>query len=474
MSEESGPEVLLELLLSFDGAILGSILAVIAGLSYKEYLKYKKATQLLKAVPASNSGTEELGPLIAVEGEACGLRSGFDTLQEKCVPEALKNLWNAERPSSLLHQVSIKTTYWQLYGPQYGARWSLVHLPRTGESTVHMIVNFQKRPFALKDASSKEPGCLAWLLQQTPLPAFLTGQGAQDGGAAGSHTGSAISSTRSAGSTGGKTGGLLLVNTESLQPGFGVLPLELLSDTEIKLEDGDSLAVSALRFLLGGRVPVARHLQQWGLQPGTPLTAFGHLSRTKDGQWVISPSSHELPRFLTRGTRAQVLDDMQQNADRYRWVALVLSTLTAGIFVYAVTRLVWRRSPRTRWWARWAWHIAFGEGGYWPRLKARLSRQPSLSAEEEPEEEEELVNGDEAATESFFGGHPLCIICESRRKRAMFLPCGHCVCCTTCARRVLRQPVSAQRAGAATSVSGTFGQCPVCRVMLTDVVRVLA
>lgn len=51
----------------------------------------------------------------------------------------------------------------------------------------------------------------------------------------------------------------------------------------------------------------------------------------------------------------------------------------------------------------------------------------------------------------------LCVICLMRRRRSVFIPCGHLVCCHRCA----------------ISVEGVVApKCPVCRQEIRDSVRI--
>lgn len=72
---------------------------------------------------------------------------------------------------------------------------------------------------------------------------------------------------------------------------------------------------------------------------------------------------------------------------------------------------------------------------------------PRLSEDEE---------GDEDV--SNIGNGELCVVCLSRRRRTVFVPCGHMACCMLCARdwRYTRRAPG----------------CVVCRTTYTDIVRV--
>ena len=51
----------------------------------------------------------------------------------------------------------------------------------------------------------------------------------------------------------------------------------------------------------------------------------------------------------------------------------------------------------------------------------------------------------------------LCVICLMRRRRSVFIPCGHLVCCQGCAISVEREVAP---------------KCPVCRQEIRDSVRI--
>lgn len=51
----------------------------------------------------------------------------------------------------------------------------------------------------------------------------------------------------------------------------------------------------------------------------------------------------------------------------------------------------------------------------------------------------------------------LCVICLMRRRRSAFIPCGHLVCCQSCALSVERD---------------LSPKCPVCRQAIRNSVRI--
>ncbi len=69
----------------------------------------------------------------------------------------------------------------------------------------------------------------------------------------------------------------------------------------------------------------------------------------------------------------------------------------------------------------------------------------TMSTEEEPENSGDIPDED------------LCVVCLLRRRQAAFIQCGHRVCCVPCAQRVEQ---------------GSNPLCPVCRQIVTSIVRV--
>ena len=65
---------------------------------------------------------------------------------------------------------------------------------------------------------------------------------------------------------------------------------------------------------------------------------------------------------------------------------------------------------------------------------------------------------EEAPAGATVGGGELCVVCLVRRRKAVFLPCGHRVCCITCSRLVCGQSVEPS--------------CPICRGLVLGAVRV--
>eukprot|EP00271_Cylindrocystis_brebissonii_P019436 TRINITY_DN589_c0_g2_i1.p1 TRINITY_DN589_c0_g2~~TRINITY_DN589_c0_g2_i1.p1 ORF type:complete len:557 (+),score=80.73 TRINITY_DN589_c0_g2_i1:34-1671(+) len=235
---------------------------------------------------------------------------------------------------------------------------------------------------------------------------------------------------------------------------------------------------SALHLLFAQRLPLGVLEEERLLKPGTELTAVGRLESNQEGAPVVKAAAH-LPVFLTRLPRKELLLNMVHESQWYLGASLLFSTVAIGILSFSLHKN----------WRRWKSHF-----------QRIFRRQPALdaaAASTRQRNEAALVDEDNenigttnnssgtgvsarpgastdsgdplvtngsselpsasASAPSSVGDGELCVVCFTRRRRAVFLHCGHRVCCATCARciRDSAQP-----------------RCPICREAVDSVYRV--
>jgi len=185
-----------------------------------------------------------------------------------------------------------------------------------------------------------------------------------------------------------------------------------------------------LQAMFGRRYPVGLLDEEKILPLGREITAVGVVNTSSDGSPVIKSCNH-LPVFLTQYTRDQLLAELSNGTKVLFWMGIAFSTVAAGVLCYSIVKN----------WAK------------WKQRQQRQQQRPqqddearhTMSTEEEPENSGDIPDED------------LCVVCLLRRRQAAFIQCGHRVCCVPCAQRVEQ---------------GSNPLCPVCRQIVTSIVRV--
>ncbi|CAK9873040.1 unnamed protein product [Sphagnum jensenii] len=185
-----------------------------------------------------------------------------------------------------------------------------------------------------------------------------------------------------------------------------------------------------LQAMFGRRYPVGLLDEEKILPLGREITAVGVVNTSSDGSPVIKSCNH-LPVFLTQYTRDQLLAELSNGTKVLFWMGIAFSTVAAGVLSYSIVKN----------WAK------------WKQRQQRQQQRPqqddearhTMSTEEEPENSGDISDED------------LCVVCLLRRRQAAFIQCGHRVCCVPCAQRVEQ---------------GSNPLCPVCRQIVTSIVRV--
>ncbi|KAF4368218.1 E3 ubiquitin-protein ligase SPL2 [Cannabis sativa] len=184
-----------------------------------------------------------------------------------------------------------------------------------------------------------------------------------------------------------------------------------------------------LQALFGHEFPVGLLDEEKILPLGKDITAVGVCS-IKDGTPEIN-SCKDLPYFLTEMTKDEMVVDLAFRSKILLLSGAVLGSLSVGILGYAVVR-------------------------NWNKLKEWRQRRRHQQSNPPANDDNEFHISEEDDTTDVPDGQ-LCVICLTRRRRSAFVPCGHLVCCQSCA-------ISVEHAATP--------KCPLCRQEIRSSVRI--
>ncbi|XP_072977812.1 E3 ubiquitin-protein ligase SPL2 [Typha angustifolia] len=181
-----------------------------------------------------------------------------------------------------------------------------------------------------------------------------------------------------------------------------------------------------IQAVFGNGYPVALLDEEKILPVGKKITAIG-ICTARNGEIEIK-SCQELPYFLSEKRKDEIEAELATSASTLFWSGILLGALSVVVVGYAIYRN----------WTKWK---------EWKEMRKRNRELHDQALVQIGTEEE---SGDVPDGE-------LCIICLMRRKRSAFVPCGHLVCCPTCALTVERD---------------SSPKCPVCRQNIRTSIRI--
>ncbi|CAJ1950769.1 unnamed protein product [Sphenostylis stenocarpa] len=193
-----------------------------------------------------------------------------------------------------------------------------------------------------------------------------------------------------------------------------------------KLQPINASPYTFLQALFGHEYPVGLLDEEKILPLGKDITAVG-LCSLNNGIAEIK-SCKDLPYFLSDLSKDQMILDLSIKTKILFWGGIALGSMSVGILGYAVVRN-WNK------WKQW-------------KLQRQLQQQRQAVSDVEPQVDDEIEDVPDGQ---------LCVICLMRRRRSVFIPCGHLVCCQGCAISVEREVAP---------------KCPVCRQEIRNSVRI--
>ncbi|WCJ39423.1 E3 Ubiquitin ligase family protein [Euphorbia peplus] len=173
----------------------------------------------------------------------------------------------------------------------------------------------------------------------------------------------------------------------------------------------DASPYTFLQALFGHEYPVGLLDEEKILPLGQEINVVGILSND-NGIHEIK-SCKDLPYFLSDMTKDQMVVDLAFRSKLLLWSGIILGSVSIGILGYAFKR-------------------------NWNRWKASRQRRQSQVQSQAIDDAEIARIADEDETGDVPDGQ-LCVICLMRRRRSAFVPCGHLVCCQLCSISVERE-----------------------------------
>ncbi|KAK4267205.1 hypothetical protein QN277_024018 [Acacia crassicarpa] len=195
-----------------------------------------------------------------------------------------------------------------------------------------------------------------------------------------------------------------------------------------KLQPTNASPYTFLQALFGNQYPVGILDEEKILPLGKDVYAVG-ICYYRNGIAEIK-SCKELPYFLSELNKDQMIVELTFKSKVLFWSGIILGSLSIGILGYAFMRN-WNK---------------------WKQWRQQREAQQQRQVNHDDAEFENLVNEMDDVPDG-----QLCVICLMRRRRSVFIPCGHLVCCQGCA-------VSVER--------NVAPKCPVCRQEIRNSVRI--
>ncbi|KAJ8453239.1 hypothetical protein Cgig2_008123 [Carnegiea gigantea] len=241
------------------------------------------------------------------------------------------------------------------------------------------------------------------------------------------------------------------VNVVGAQSASG---LELVTASEVFEESGRSLVRGTLDYLQGLKVCLFSFqnnlkttcfslsadsmidFQMLGvkctervLPTGTSLTVVGEAVKDDDGTIRVQ-RPHKGPFYVSPKTIDQLIGNLGKWARWYKFASLGFTVFGVYLIAKHAIRIILERRRR------------------WELHKRVLAAAAKRSAEDGSNEKDES-GSDTTKRESLMPD--LCVICLEHEYNAVFVPCGHMCCCTSC--------------------SSHLTNCPLCRRRIDQVVR---
>lgn len=153
--------------------------------------------------------------------------------------------------------------------------------------------------------------------------------------------------------------------------------------------------------------------QEFLLEEGSVLTAFGSLSVAADGSVKLIPPTDGVCYYLTQLSHPALVSKLRSELGVLRVTCLVLGCTAVGLSFYLLF-------------------------SWWKTRQARAQRRKDSMRREEAKMQRRKLNRDSTSD------HPCCVICRTNPVEVMILECGHVCLCTDCSEMV-------------------SGNCPMCR-----------
>ncbi|XP_061962327.1 E3 ubiquitin-protein ligase SP1 [Populus nigra] len=193
--------------------------------------------------------------------------------------------------------------------------------------------------------------------------------------------------------------------------------------SEVFEESGRSLVRGTLDYLQGLKMLGVKRIERV-LPTGTSLTVVGEAVKDDIGTVRIQ-RPHKGPFYVSPKSIDELIGNLGKWARWYKYASLGLTVFGAFLITKHVIRYIMER--RRRW-----------------ELQSRVLAAAKRSGQDNEGSNGKAENGSDGAKRE----RPipdLCVICLEQEYNAVFLPCGHMCCCTTCCLQLSNCPLCRRR-----------------------------
>lgn len=194
--------------------------------------------------------------------------------------------------------------------------------------------------------------------------------------------------------------------------------------SEVFEESGRSLVRGTLDYLQGLKMLGVKRIERV-LPTGTSLTAVGEAVKDDIGTVRIQ-RPHKGPFYVSPKTIDELIGNLGKWARWYRYASFGLTVF--GAFLIAKHAIQYIMERRRRW--------------------VLQSRVLAAAAKRQGQDSEGSNGKADNGSDSGKRERPipdLCVICLEQEYNAVFLPCGHMCCCTTCSSHLTNCPLCRRR-----------------------------
>ncbi|GMH20491.1 hypothetical protein Nepgr_022332 [Nepenthes gracilis] len=204
----------------------------------------------------------------------------------------------------------------------------------------------------------------------------------------------------------------------------GASGLELTVGSEVFEESGRSLVRGTLDYLQGLKMLGVKRIERV-LPTGTPLTVIGEAVKDDVGTMRIQ-RPHKGPFYVSQNTLDQLIANLGKWARLYKYASLGFSLFG----VYLITKHVvgFMLERRRRW-----------------ELQKRVLAAAAKRSSQEDDGSNRKVENESESTKRDRLMPDLCVICLEQEYNAVFVPCGHMCCCTSCCSHLANCPLCRRR-----------------------------
>ncbi|KAM5563808.1 E3 ubiquitin-protein ligase SP1 [Rosa sericea] len=194
--------------------------------------------------------------------------------------------------------------------------------------------------------------------------------------------------------------------------------------SEVFEESGRSLVRGTLDYLQGLKMLGVKRIERV-LPTGTSLSVVGEAVKDDIGTIRIQ-RPHKGPFYISPKTIDQLIANLGKWARLYKYASLGLSVF--GVYLIAKHSVHYIMERKRRW-----------------ELQKRVL---AAAAKRSGEDDEGSIESNDNASDAPKKDRlmpDLCVICLEQEYNAVFVPCGHMCCCTTCSLHLTNCPLCRRR-----------------------------